>query len=132
MKILIPYFCLFLMCSSAKNSKDIPELKQQAREQQLQLAPVDSLSFSSTNNGVTLLLHGMLPNPAYAIERVDVRVEDNVIHVLPWMSHDQDQIVIQMTIPYEHKVDIGPLPDQEHTIRVQGQYRILARDLKSE
>ncbi len=131
MKFILLYGCFALLfCTSTKNSQDIAVLKKQARAQQLTLASVDSMTVTRENGAVSVLLHGMLPNPAYALERVDVDVQNNVVNLLPWMSHDPNKIVIQMTVPFEHNVDIGTLDLPDYTIRVHTQQGILARDLK--
>ena len=65
-----------------------------------------------------VLLKGVLPNPAYTIDRIEKRVGGQVIDIYPHVSHDPTKIVIQVTVPFEQRVVISGLEKKSYRIRV--------------
>ena len=96
----------------------------------LQLANVESFSFKPEKGTAVVKIKGLLPNPSYSIERIDVKLEKEKIVLTPWMKHDPSIIAIQMTVPFEEEVKVtGLKKSTPYSINVKAQNKVKPQDL---
>ncbi len=86
----------------------------------LQKAVVDSfLVKAGTQAGsAEVTLYGLLPSPAYEIERIVVRRRGGRIDITPLMRYDPGKIVIMMNVPYRLSIALPRTRRKSVTVRV--------------
>jgi len=96
--------------------------------------PVDSLKTLQKypkKGQADLMIYGILPNPAYKIERIDVKVKEDIIQITPLASYVPKKIVIQMTVKFEEKCKVSRLnKGKEYNINLIGTKKSLRYKLK--
>jgi len=118
-KIGYPAFMLVVLgissCASEKAQSDM-EIKA------LQNISVDSvkvIEMIPDKGQIVVSIKGVLPNPAYEIQKIDTRIDKGKIQIFPHVYHDPNKVVIQMMIPFEKKVVVsGLLKKKKYEIRV--------------
>lgn len=65
-------------------------------------------------------ISGNLPSPAYKLERVDVKIRDNVVELTPLASYDRSKMAAQVLVPFSETVKVKLPKAGEYTIRVVG------------
>jgi|GEM_PF-1317728 len=77
-----------------------------------------------------LVVHGVLPNPAYAIDHVEVKVSDAEIRITPWAMHDPEKVVIMMTVPFVEKCKVTKLArNRKYSIKVEGANMVIVQPM---
>ncbi len=117
-----------LLFSLGANCKD--EIK--VNKQNLYRVVVDSLQIvrvEPKKGEVELVIHGILPNPSYEIDHVEIVKKGGEVKVIPWARHDPSKIVIQVTVPFKEKCRIKGLSHREYQIKVQGANRTVVKKL---
>ena len=118
-----------LLFSLGANCKDQVKVKRQ----NLYRVVVDSLQvvrIEPKKGEAELVIYGILPNPSYEIDHVQVVKKGGEVKVIPWARHDPTKIVIQVTVPFKEKCRIKGLSRREYQIKVQGANRALVKKLR--
>ena len=127
--------CGFLVIWTSQSCKNVEKTDNvnKAESQNLKNAQVEECvveKMDPDSGSVIVSIKGILPNPSYKIEHVDVKVEKNIITLTPKMSHDPSLTVIQMTIPFEEKVSLSDLTEKSYIIEIIGDNKVVAQELK--
>ncbi|MDZ7346816.1 MAG: hypothetical protein ONA69_08510 [candidate division KSB1 bacterium] len=102
-----------------------------ARNPALVRAPIDSIRVTEAPNGkeAVLEIFGQLPSPAYSLDHVEIVRKGNRITVIPWLNYRRDQIVIMMTVPFQHKISLPLQKNGRFAVQVEGANRTYSEDL---
>ncbi len=102
-------------CASKKAQSDM-EIKA------LQSISIDSVKVTEMipdKGEIVISIKGVLPNPAYEIQKIETRIDKGKIQIIPHVYHDLNKVVIQMMIPFEKKVVVaGLVKKKKYEIRV--------------
>lgn len=88
--------------------------------QKIYVELAESTTIAAAGEETVLNVIGNLPSPAYKLERVEVKVEGNVIELTPLASQDRDKMVAQVLVPFTKTVKVRLPRAGEYIIRVVG------------
>lgn len=134
--ILSPMFFFLLGCGLFKTSEraePFPNKDKQMSRSNLQQVYVDAPPVAAKIVGrkATIKVSGHLPNPAYKLDHLAVKVRGKVIEVTPLARHDPGKIVAQMLVPFTDSVEVEVPEAGEYTVRVLGRSQTVETKLKA-
>ena len=111
MKAILIFGLLFLLTCASKHKK--PEVDAHTSSaKNYTIESVTELSQNISKKTATFLVKGILPSPAYSINKIEIEEKDGDVFLTPIIVHDPNKIVIQMAIPFEEKVEIKEIPSK--------------------
>ena len=101
----------------SQEPKSEPEVTPSSSLEKLYLDEMPKQLAAASNRATTFEVKGKLPNPAYRLDHVEVKVRGRVIEITPWAQVNHNVMVVQIVVPYSEKVEVGPLAPGEYTVR---------------
>ena len=128
-------FCVVLHIFACQSCRHVDKVNETEKMTTVNLNKVQITECVIENRdaggNVIVTIKGILPNPSYRIERVDSHIKNGKIVLTPWMSNDPSLIVIQMTVPFEEKVELANLENgKDYVIEIVGEQRVVAQELR--
>ncbi len=115
--------CLSLTCEKSGKGPDVPLTK-------VVVDSVEVANLQAEKGEAELLVHGVLPNPAYAIDHIEVKVMGEEIQITPWATHDPQKTVIMVTVPFVEKCKVTRLiRNRVYSVKVEGMNRTAVRQM---
>lgn len=90
-------------------------------ERNVSIERLQVVDMNAKKGQVLVKVNGILPNPSYEIERMDIQIKGDEILLVPKVKHDPKKIVIQMMVPFEEEVTVkGLKQEQSYKIKIKG------------
>lgn len=119
---------LLASCASKKAQSD---MKIKA-SQNISIDSVKVIETIPDKGQIVISIKGVLPNPAYEIQKIETRIDKGKIQIIPHVYHDPNKVVIQLMIPFEKKVVVsGLVKKKKYEIKVANKVYVKKFTLQS-
>jgi hypothetical protein len=102
------------------NETSAPAQPAQGDLQKIYVQEAETITAAAAGEETVINVSGNLPSPAYKLERVDVKIEGNVVELTPLASHDRGKMAAQVLVPFNETVKVKLPKAGEYTVRVVG------------